>query len=369
MDRPDNFSYWLTVEGSREDRDKVYHLLGSLENKAWGVPVLDDFLERDEPDPLVTYDSYHVDNRLGTISAWSEDSMDELLHSIAVQVPNAILEMEVIDEDDQSYGFHVRYHGDLYQKVYRETHLPPFDPDRNIPFDQRHSPEAYAQEKQKTMYVLYEVFEAGDAIRQFNILAMSEDKTLLRELMRKKIEIDDHDFIGDNGVFYEYKDHFSTNYKNGFVEYHIEEQPVYTQEHRKELLASRTFNKEYSEPYYFTFGSDGTQPYRRGWMEVHAKSYEDARALFRSKYPDKRPGIINCAGMYTKEQFHAQILPKYLEHTDWYICHEILTKAGSTYPTREETEKKLSLEKQISAANDRREDGSPTDTPKREPSL
>lgn len=369
MDRPDNFSYWLTVEGSREDRDKVYHLLGSLENKAWGVPVLDDFLERDEPDPLVTYDSYHVDDRLGTVSAWSEDSMDELLHSIAVQVPNAILEMEASDEDDQSYGFMVRYHGDLYQKVYRETHQPPFDPDRDIPFDQRFNRTVDPLAPQKTMHVLYEVFESGDAIRQFNILAMSEDKALLRELMHKKIEMDDHDFVTDNGVFYEYRDHFSTNYKNGFVEYHIEAQPVYNQEHRTELLASRTFNKEYSEPYYFTFGSDGSQPYRRGWMEVHAGSYEAARELFRSKYPDKRLGIINCAGMYTKEQFHAQILPKYLDSLDWCICHEILTKHGSTYPTREETEKKLPLEKQISAANDKKADSPSKVTPERESSL
>lgn len=369
MDKQDYFSYWLNVEGSREDQEKVYQLLDTIEDKDWGAPVLEEFLQPNSADPEHPYASYCVHEDRGTVSMWNQDCMDETLHSIAVQVPNAILEMEVIDEDDQSYGFMVRYHGDLYQKVYRETHQPPFDPDRNIPFDQRYNLDAYARKQEQTMYVLCEEYEDKDGIREFTILAMSEDKILLRELMQRKIEMDEYGFIADKGIFNESEDNFSTEFNNGFVEYYISEQPVYSQAHRKELLASRAYNKDYTEPYYFTFGSDGSQPYQKGWMEVHARTMADAQALFRSKYPDKTPGIINCADFYRKEQFEKKVLPLYADSPDWRICHEILTKDGSTYPPREEADKKPPLEKQINAANNRREGAPSTDTPEHEPSL
>ena len=368
MDRHDYFSYWLNVEGSREDQEKVYQLLGSIEDKDWGAPVLESFLEPYNPDAEFPYASYCVDQDRGTVSMWNEDCMDETLHSIAVQVPNAILEMEVNDEDDQSYGFKVRYHGDLYQKVYCVTHQPLFRLDGDIPFDQRHDRTAYT-EQQKTLYVLCEEFEGKDGIREFSILAMSEDKALLQELLKKKVEMDEYNFIADKGIDTDDEDHFMTNFENGFVEYYISEQPVYTQAHRKDLLASREFNKDYTEPFYFTFGSDGSQPYQRGWMEVHARDFGDALTLFRSKYPDKTPWICNCADFYSKEQFEKKVLPLYEDSPDWRICHEILTKDGSTYPAREEAEKKLPLEKQISAANDRREGIPSTDARSQAPSL
>lgn len=59
------------------------------------------------------------------------------------------------------------------------------------------------------------------------------------------------------------------------------------------------------QSFYFTYGTDGTQPFRGGWTQVKAESLEQACALFRAVHPDKTPGLLNCAGVYTEEQFRS----------------------------------------------------------------
>lgn len=58
--------------------------------------------------------------------------------------------------------------------------------------------------------------------------------------------------------------------------------------------------------YYFTFGSDPRFPFKRGeYVLVKANDGNEACQKFKSKYPN-RPGspFINCAGIYTEEEFN-----------------------------------------------------------------
>ena len=54
--------------------------------------------------------------------------------------------------------------------------------------------------------------------------------------------------------------------------------------------------------YYYTYGTEN-QPYRGGWTEVEAPSAFIASAVFRLIHPDNEDGLMNCAGMYTEENF------------------------------------------------------------------
>jgi len=78
------------------------------------------------------------------------------------------------------------------------------------------------------------------------------------------------------------------------------------------------------QPFYFTFGTSETQPYMRGWLEIFAEGKNQAIEIFRSRYPDRIPGLINCSFIYDKEAF-ANIQQKYyLNDPTWNICHETL---------------------------------------------
>lgn len=55
--------------------------------------------------------------------------------------------------------------------------------------------------------------------------------------------------------------------------------------------------------FYFTYGSDGTQPFKGGWTEVEASNFEDAVELFRLVHKDNSKGFINCAGIYDEDTF------------------------------------------------------------------
>lgn len=56
------------------------------------------------------------------------------------------------------------------------------------------------------------------------------------------------------------------------------------------------------ERFYFTYGTKG-QPYRGGWTTVEAPDRKIACALFRVFHPGKVEGVLNCACVYTAEQF------------------------------------------------------------------
>lgn len=55
--------------------------------------------------------------------------------------------------------------------------------------------------------------------------------------------------------------------------------------------------------YYFTFGLDGGYPFQAGWIRVEAESLNQAQELFRRHFPDRIPGVLNCADYYTEAQF------------------------------------------------------------------
>ena len=84
------------------------------------------------------------------------------------------------------------------------------------------------------------------------------------------------------------------------------------------IRSSRKVIKELSPPptdqgnknFYFTYGTDKQFPFILGWTRVVAPSYEAAVAAFKSFHPCRNVyGTINCADIYTEEQFFATSLP------------------------------------------------------------
>lgn len=73
--------------------------------------------------------------------------------------------------------------------------------------------------------------------------------------------------------------------------------------------------------YYYTFGSDPQFPYYRGWVEVRARSWSEAHEKFRAKFPDRNPGILNCAFFYDADQWAR------IDRSWWPSCercHEVI---------------------------------------------
>ncbi|MDO4327702.1 MAG: hypothetical protein Q4E24_17040 [bacterium] len=61
---------------------------------------------------------------------------------------------------------------------------------------------------------------------------------------------------------------------------------------------------------FYTYGSDEKYPFYGGWVEVEADNMKQAHALYRAAYPDREPGILNCADYYTEEQFNRTDMPE-----------------------------------------------------------
>ena len=57
--------------------------------------------------------------------------------------------------------------------------------------------------------------------------------------------------------------------------------------------------------FYFTYGSDCSQPFNGGWTEVEASNFETAVKLFRIVHKDTTEGFVNCAGMYPEDIFRS----------------------------------------------------------------
>ncbi len=75
--------------------------------------------------------------------------------------------------------------------------------------------------------------------------------------------------------------------------------------------------------FYFTYGTSG-QPFHGGWTEVEAPDMKAACDAFRIFHPDETKGILNCASIYSEEQFkHTQMAgPEGNFHQG---CHETIT--------------------------------------------
>lgn len=74
--------------------------------------------------------------------------------------------------------------------------------------------------------------------------------------------------------------------------------------------------------YYFTFGTDGTQPYIGGWVKVCAADRQQACEAFRREYPDKIKGLLNCAGIYTEDYFESTEMFK--SGNFGAYCHDVI---------------------------------------------
>ena len=74
--------------------------------------------------------------------------------------------------------------------------------------------------------------------------------------------------------------------------------------------------------FYYTFGTDNQFPYKRGWVEVIAKNQEEADRKFRTRFPDVRAGILNCAFTYTEDSFSKTIMTQGGNLQEF--CHEVI---------------------------------------------
>ena len=73
--------------------------------------------------------------------------------------------------------------------------------------------------------------------------------------------------------------------------------------------------------YYFTYGTSEGFPFRGGWTEVEAPDMETAVALFRAVHPDSKPGLVNCAFIYSEEKFRETGMAQ--DKSNWGAkCHE-----------------------------------------------
>lgn len=62
--------------------------------------------------------------------------------------------------------------------------------------------------------------------------------------------------------------------------------------------------------FFYTFGTDKIFPFYGGWVEVEAASIKEANEIFRKHYPDRHPGILNCAFGYSEDKFRRTDMPE-----------------------------------------------------------
>lgn len=242
MHHDDSYSYYMTVIGTAEDQKQVYDLLAAkkglydeceiIGEKAILVP---------NGDAKTPYATYSVPDSQGTTAEWIESAMEQTLHDIAVQVPNAVIEIIGQNEDDTGYGFTKRFHGNLYQESKLVTTMPPLREGGDVPFEKRFEL-AVGQKKKAPVYILCEEYEDDDAIRSFTVLGVSTEREPLRQLMRAKIEKDPYGVIATNGINDDFADHFSTYFENGFVEYYILEDEVLSRDRVQQMLKSSEYD-------------------------------------------------------------------------------------------------------------------------------
>ena len=79
------------------------------------------------------------------------------------------------------------------------------------------------------------------------------------------------------------------------------------------------------QSFYYTFGTTDSQPYQRGWVEVQAQNRSQADTLFRSRYPDREEGHLNCSSVYDQETFPHILDHFYSGSPDWTVCHDVIS--------------------------------------------
>lgn len=233
----ESYSYWLTVDGTDEDRKAVFTELSKQEDVIGSLLVASDIPE---------FTQYEVPQNVGTVDERSEEEVDRIFHEVALAVPNAVLTLEAINEDRKLTAYIKRFYSDMYQETRPIITLPPLQEDKAVPFADR--AKLQTEPVHRKVFLLCEEFENADAIRTFTVLAASEDRGALRKLMRAKIAKDEHGVIADNGIREDAYDYFSSEYGNDSgVEYYILEENIQTREQTLELLQT----PEYSDAFIF----------------------------------------------------------------------------------------------------------------------
>ena len=77
--------------------------------------------------------------------------------------------------------------------------------------------------------------------------------------------------------------------------------------------------------FYFSFGSSDSYPFRGGWVEVRADDIKQAETLFRSHFPDRHPGVLNCAFVYTEQEWRKTLMA---EGHGGQKCHQVIDTPG-----------------------------------------
>ena len=57
------------------------------------------------------------------------------------------------------------------------------------------------------------------------------------------------------------------------------------------------------QSFYYVYGSWERYPFKGGWSVVRAENRAKADSLFRRRHPDRTPGTLNCAFVYTWDEF------------------------------------------------------------------
>lgn len=103
--------------------------------------------------------------------------------------------------------------------------------------------------EQPKMLILCEEHESDDGIREFSILAASEDEEMLQKLIAAKVEKDEYGMIAKNGIAeYDDPNHFRAEFQDGFVEYYILEENVLSREQLQEMLQTKDYLKIHTYP-------------------------------------------------------------------------------------------------------------------------
>lgn len=118
--------------------------------------------------------------------------------------------------------------------------------DVQVSFDS--AKDAPEQADQPKMLLLCEEYESEDGIREFTVLAVSEDEKMLQKLLAAKVEKDEYGFIAKNGIDDAGPNHFRTEFQDGFVEYYILEENVLSREQLQDLLQTKDYQKIHTYP-------------------------------------------------------------------------------------------------------------------------
>lgn len=72
------------------------------------------------------------------------------------------------------------------------------------------------------------------------------------------------------------------------------------------------------EFFYFTYGTDPGYPFEGGYTLIFADNVKEAIKLFRKRHPDRHEGVVNCAFIYTADEFEEAFKKTTIE------CREVI---------------------------------------------